>query len=88
MHVRCLNPKAFGQVPEASALDQLLRDVERCAVLFRKRQVRDGRRPLEDDEPEAQEADDFVELVTPRALAASRRVSKSLPVNSYHIQCL
>ena len=59
-------PLKARQVVEPSALDRLLRDVERCSVLHRK----GLRRSPEDDEPEAREAEAFVERVTPRALEA------------------
>lgn len=54
---------------QPSRLDVVLQNIERCCILWRKRRSVPGAQPLmQDDEPEAVESDDFVQLVTPRAL--------------------
>ncbi|CAK9009024.1 unnamed protein product [Durusdinium trenchii] len=66
------------EVLQPSRLDTLLRDIERCSLLWKKRRPGDdGRRALEDDEPESQDADRFVKLVTPRALSLLLVLAKS-----------
>eukprot|EP00438_Fugacium_kawagutii_P009192 Skav234284 [mRNA] locus=scaffold2271:23238:24854:+ [translate_table: standard] len=62
----CAEWLMVDEVIPPSRLDAVLQNLERCCVLWRKR--RSYPQLLQDDEPEAQEADAFVELVTPRAL--------------------
>ncbi len=69
----------MDEVVQPSRLDSVLQNMERCCILWRKR----GKRHSDLDEAEAQEAqeaDDFVQLVTPRAL----RVLLSLAKHSEH----
>eukprot|EP00930_Biecheleria_cincta_P030752 TRINITY_DN2130_c0_g1_i1.p1 TRINITY_DN2130_c0_g1~~TRINITY_DN2130_c0_g1_i1.p1 ORF type:complete len:1073 (+),score=266.61 TRINITY_DN2130_c0_g1_i1:49-3267(+) len=58
------------EVSEPSRLDILLKDVERCHILWKKRKPdASGKILLQDDEPEAKEADAYVRHATPRVLA-------------------
>ena len=71
--------KQFVEVDEVvqpSRLDSLLQHMERCCVLWRKRRTGQGVQAMQDDEPEAKDADDFVELVTPRALSVLLALAK------------
>jgi len=57
------------EVAEPSRLDSVLRDCDRCHVLWKKRRPdAAGRITMQDDEPEAKEADAYISLVTPRVL--------------------
>lgn len=67
-------------VVEPSKLDIVLKDIDRCCVLWRKRRKVGGSQALQDDEPESVEADAFVATVTPRALG----VLSSLAAASDH----
>ena len=70
------------EVVQPSRLDSVLQNMERCCVLWRKRRRVAGEAPaMQDDEPEAKEADDFVELVTPRALSVLLSLAKQ---NDHH----
>lgn len=71
--------KEFVEVDEVvqpSRLDSVLHHMERCCVLWRKRRRTEGVMQMQDDEPEAKDADDFVELVTPRALSVLLALAK------------
>lgn len=58
------------EVAEPSRLDILLKDVERCHILWKKRKPdASGKILLQDDEPEAKEADAYIRQATPRVLA-------------------
>eukprot|EP00441_Pelagodinium_beii_P047349 CAMPEP_0197621836 /NCGR_PEP_ID=MMETSP1338-20131121/2275_1 /TAXON_ID=43686 ORGANISM="Pelagodinium beii, Strain RCC1491" /NCGR_SAMPLE_ID=MMETSP1338 /ASSEMBLY_ACC=CAM_ASM_000754 /LENGTH=1093 /DNA_ID=CAMNT_0043191385 /DNA_START=80 /DNA_END=3361 /DNA_ORIENTATION=- len=66
---RKVDLKQVEEVAEPSRLDNLLKDAERCLVLWKKRTPdANGRRAMQDDEPEAKEADAYVSMVTPRVL--------------------
>ncbi|CAL1152317.1 unnamed protein product [Cladocopium goreaui] len=69
------------EVVQPSRLDSLLQHMERCCVLWRKRRTGQGVQAMQDDEPEAKDADDFVELVTPRALSVLLALAKQ---NDHH----
>ena len=61
---------------EPSRLDSVLQHMERCCVLWRKRRRTEGVQAMQDDEPEAKDADEFVEVVTPRALRVLLALAK------------
>jgi len=66
---RKVDLKQVEEVAEPSRLDNLLKDAERCLVLWKKRTPdAHGRMAMQDDEPEAKEADAYISLVTPRVL--------------------
>lgn len=69
------------EVVQPSRLDSVLHHMERCCVLWRKRRRTEGVMQMQDDEPEAKDADDFVELVTPRALSVLLALAKQ---NDHH----
>lgn len=69
------------EVVQPSRLDSALHHMERCCVLWRKRRRTEGVMQMQDDEPEAKDADDFVELVTPRALSVLLALAKQ---NDHH----
>ena len=67
----------MDEVVQPSRLDSVLQHMERCCVLWRKRRTGvEGIQAMQDDEPEAKDADDFVELVTPRALSVLLALAK------------
>ncbi|CAJ1395632.1 unnamed protein product [Effrenium voratum] len=69
------------EVAQPSRLDGVLKDIERSCILWKKRRPNaDGRRAMQDDEPESKDADAFVELVVPRALS----VLLALADNDHH----
>ncbi|CAE8627001.1 unnamed protein product [Polarella glacialis] len=58
------------EIAEPSQLDGVLKDAERCLVLWKKRRPNaEGKILMQDDEPEAREADVFVSTCIPRVLA-------------------
>lgn len=69
------------EVVQPSRLDSVLHHMERCCVLWRKRRRTEGVMQMQDDEPEAKDADDFVELVTPCALSVLLALAKQ---NDHH----
>eukprot|EP00933_Yihiella_yeosuensis_P038890 TRINITY_DN32836_c0_g2_i1.p1 TRINITY_DN32836_c0_g2~~TRINITY_DN32836_c0_g2_i1.p1 ORF type:complete len:1121 (+),score=299.94 TRINITY_DN32836_c0_g2_i1:74-3364(+) len=67
---RKIDLKTVEEVAEASRLDGVLKDAERCCILWKKRRPNaQGKVIMQDDEPEAKEADAFVSLVAPRLIA-------------------